>query len=304
MDFEVPEIIPDVYYRKNVNHNVYEQAVDTIESIRIFRKQRPDSKIIIRPFMGLNTRYRNPDEISTLLDTCFSPQRSWSPFAEDAERSWKKLARVRPVRKFKNIPKNTFGGIKVYPPLGFDPWPEKPAERAKVEILYRFCEKYGVPITTHCDDQGLRLISQEDSMRQTSPVRWENVLEHFPELYLNLAHFGKQYYKGRLFKQSIIWQEKIVELLIRYPHVYSDISFTGVSPDIWNEVKKLLENMKSAEAGIVSSKLLFGTDWPMSLWFSNSAASCWRTFFESDIGTVLQDKMLSENPMRFHFREK
>ena len=304
MDFEVPEIIPGVYYRQSVNHSVYDNAADTVESIRVFKKQRPASKIIIRPYMGLNTRHRSPDEISALLDTCFSPKRGWSPFAEDAERSWKKLARIKPVRKFKDIPKNTFAGIKVYPPLGFDPWPVDPVERAKVEILYRFCEKHGVPITTHCDDQGFRLIPQEDSMRQTSPARWEKALEHFPGLYLNLAHFGKQYYKGRLFKQSIIWQEKIVELLIRYPHVYSDISFTGAMPDIWIGIKKLLENMKPGEAEIVSSKLLFGTDWPMSLWFADSATASSRTFFDSDIGAVLQGKMLSENPARFHFRNK
>jgi predicted TIM-barrel fold metal-dependent hydrolase len=324
MDFEVPDSVPGVFYRRNANHNVFDQAADTVESIRVFRKQRPDSKIIIRPYMGLNTKYHSPGEISALLETCFSPKQGWSPFADDAEHSWNKLRKAKPVRQFRDIPKNTFGGIKVYPPLGFDPWPDDPGERAKVEMLYRFCERYGVPITTHCDDQGFRIITQEESMRQISPERWEMVLEQFPELYLNLAHFGKQYYKGWLFKPGIVWQEKITELLIRYPHVYSDFSFTGVSPDAWSEVTVLLENMKSREAEIVSSKLLFGTDWPLCLWLSESATACWRMFLDSaainatgaaidttgaaidTTGTdpVLQDKMLSENPMRFHFRAK
>jgi predicted TIM-barrel fold metal-dependent hydrolase len=283
-------------------HNLYDQAADTVENIRLFRKLRPESKILMRPFMGLNTRHRSPDEISTLLDTCFSPGKGWSPYGIDAERSWKKLAKAKQGRRFRDIPHNTFGGVKVYPPLGFDPWPDNPAERVKVEILYRFCEKHGVPVTTHCDDQGFRLIPQEDSMRRTSPARWEAALDRFPELYLNFAHFGKQYYKGLLFKQNIVWQEKIVELLIRYPHVYSDISFSGVSPDTWKDLQKLLETMKPREADRVSSKLLFGTDWPLSLWLSESASSCWRTFFESCPDTVLQDKMLSANPMEFHFR--
>lgn len=302
MDFEFPEIVPDVYYRRTVSHNLYEAAADTLEGIRRFRQSRPDSRLIIRPSMGINPQQRTGAELSALLETCFSPQSGWSPSAKKATEWWKKLAKAKPVADFRHIPANSFSGIKVYPPLSFDPWAHNGTQREKLQFFYGFCEKHGVPLVTHCDDQGFRLIPQEVSARFTGPARWEKVLERFPNLYLNFAHFGKQYSKGILSKQRTAWRDKILELLVRYPNAYADLSFIGVAPEAWKEYAALLETLPRNEAEIAGNKLLFGTDWPLSLWLTESALSYWHGFAASGTGEAFRHRLLSENPARFHFR--
>ena len=65
---------------------------------------------------------------------------------------------------------NFFAGIKVYPPMGFDPWPEAGLERDKVEILYQYCCKKNIPITAHCSEIGFNLDNNADTY--TSPKKW------------------------------------------------------------------------------------------------------------------------------------
>lgn len=72
---------------------------------------------------------------------------------------------------------NFFAGIKVYPPLGFDPWPEDdPEELAKVKLLYEYCSAKRIPVTSHCNSGGFVVTDKKLSKKITSPERWERVL--------------------------------------------------------------------------------------------------------------------------------
>ena len=75
-----------------------------------------------------------------------------------------------------NDSERVFFGVKLYPPLGFDPWPQDTNELKKVRYLYSFCEKNRVPIITHCDDQGFKGINPLEAWKFTDPASWKTVL--------------------------------------------------------------------------------------------------------------------------------
>ena len=116
-----------------------------------------------------------------------------------------------------SVEKSPFAGIKLYPPMGFDPWPDDEAEREKVEILYSFCEKKKIPIITHCDDGGFRVLSLENSWRQTSPSRYRPALEKYPGLMIDFAHLGNQYSMPLRMTPVTEWRDQIFSLMAEYP---------------------------------------------------------------------------------------
>ena len=137
-----------------------------------------------------------------------------------------------------------FGGVKLYPSLGY-----LPSHPVLLE-MYGICEKKMIPVTVHCgtgsvhssrrfhkDIPGLRY----DQDNPTAPARltgqtkwflskqayadyfnhpenWRPVLERYPELRLNIAHFGctvewEKYMKN----QDNTWPSRIIDLIYRYP---------------------------------------------------------------------------------------
>lgn len=301
MDFELPNLIPDVYYSRQAVHNVFTQAADTFEGIRLFRLERPDSNILIHPYLGINPQYCSAEQIMSTLETYFGSQSGWSPYGDDIVKAWKTRRQGKP---FSKLPQNAFAGIKLYPPLGFDPWSDDSQEREKLSLLYAFCQEKGIPLVTHCDDQGFRTIALKESFVKTSPARWESVLERYPELYVNIAHFGKQYYRGYQYKSIISWQEKILDLIARYPNVYSDLSFDGVDGTIWKSTADMISHMSQSKADVISKKILFGTDFPLCLSKIESVFLYWQYFAQAPICDELKNAWVSANPQCFHFRQR
>lgn len=171
-----------------------------------------------------------------------------------------------------------FSGIKMYPPLGYYPFDER------LDKVYEYAQEKKIPITTHCSRGGVyyrgkitsdMTIHPKTGKRipyngdnsvfcqvYTDPANYEYVLEKFPNLVLNFAHFGgyREWYKflsNSRPPESISWLEKIVELIKHYPAVYSDISYTMYSPDMYPQLKTLMQ-----DEGI-NSKILFGSDFYM-----------------------------------------
>lgn len=137
---------------------------------------------------------------------------------------------------------NFFAGIKVYPPLGFDPWPEEdPEELAKVKLLYEYCSAKRIPITAHCNSGGYVVITKKLSQKFTSPDRWERVLNNYPDLILNLAHFGKENKKLMLFPVER-WTRKIIKMIARFDHLYVDFSFNGLDKDYYRDLRRYIDH--------------------------------------------------------------
>lgn len=179
------------------------------------------------------------------------------------------------VKKY--VEEKGFAGIKMYPPLGYYPFDKRLNE------VYAYAEKYQVPITVHCSRGGIfykgeitdamlihpkthKYIKDEKNKfftdTYTDPDNYNYVLEQFPNLKINLAHFGgfdewQKYLGNTMDEEKITWYEKIIALIRKYPNVYTDISYTMFNPDLFNLLKLTLEDET------LKNRILYGSDFYM-----------------------------------------
>lgn len=298
MDFDLKSS-ENAYY-PSPKHDIVKHANEILDGINQFKNENPNSKVEVLPFFGINPLNYEEDYIAQVLENCFATEKE-------------KPEKFHLSEKFhlntKSSAKTKFAGIKLYPPMGFDPFPSDKTLMAKNEILFDFCEKNAIPIVTHCDDQGFRMVPLNYSFEYTSPERWLKVLEKHPNLYLDFAHFGTQYYHGMIEKlkhHELSWRDMILFAMKEYPHVYSDLSFGGVDTDMWEEVTSVVQKARDEEKEIYSKRLLYGTDWPLSLSKIQSVLAYWTGFengFSSAATTELADRILSKNPETFLHQE-
>jgi len=90
------------------------------------------------------------------------------------------------------------------------------------------------------------------------PKAWRKVLEKYPNLKLCLAHFGNVEWTIGLESE---WIQEIISLINTYPNVYVDFSCHNIEKNGAN-FKKYIEDKKNEK---VLQKILFGTDWYMTL---------------------------------------
>ena len=167
---------------------------------------------------------------------------------------------------------NPFFGVKLYPALGYDPsdyrlWP-----------IYEACEKKRIPILTHCGGEVISTaktkfdiyigelkveIKAKDrkgiAYELNNPERWKSVLKKFPDLKLNLAHFGGSEtwkrpspveYKGQKRK------EVIFDYMRTYKNVYADFSYNLSEINLTKNLREVLSTHSD-----ILDKSLFGTDY-------------------------------------------
>lgn len=121
-----------------------------------------------------------------------------------------------------------FCGIKLYAPIGFSPTDPVLMGTNVQEGIYNLCEENKIPITVHCSDSGFACFSRDvringyikngkelieyknqiltfntktisnhsgDAIKERAnklnhPSIWRKVLEKYPDLFINFAHFG------------------------------------------------------------------------------------------------------------------
>lgn len=197
---------------------------------------------------------------------------------------------VQLVRHY--IENEKYAGIKLYPSLGFFPDDERLKE------VYAYAEAHGIPVTTHCipknqnyyrgkishaDREKARIIqdqageqgagNKDFAQYYNHPYWWSRVLEQFPRLKLNLAHFGgkdewNKYLDepplkkesesgGYPFRQNWFYQiRKLIENEA-WPNVYADISFTVFDARLYPLLKTMIAFEKTRDY------ILFGSDFYM-----------------------------------------
>jgi len=174
-----------------------------------------------------------------------------------------------------------FAGIKLYPPLGFDPNPGGSTEhihensrKKRVWYLYKFCEDRQIPITVHTSDGGFQIMEEHLHFKFTSPERWLGVLVNFPKLRINFAHNGVQ--SAIMNNGEHAWKKILFEQIIcarntkgewAYPNAYSDVSDllnTAKAYQQWEEGMAAL-NLDKAQWEHLSNRLLFGSDFMINL---------------------------------------
>jgi predicted TIM-barrel fold metal-dependent hydrolase len=208
-----------------------------------------------------------------------------------------------------------FTGIKIYPPLGYYPFDERLSE------VYAYAEKNQIPITTHCARGGIfykgsitgqmlrhprtgRIIPAQANKYftdvYTDPDNYEWVLQEFPGLKINLAHFGgheewRKYLGYDLDGEGATWYGKILRLIKQYPGVYTDISYTAARPELMNLLKVTLGDFE------VRQKVLFGSDFYMVEQETSERALL--TDIRAGIGEFNFQQIATVNPMRFLQRQ-
>lgn len=223
-----------------------------------------------------------------------------------------------------------FAGVKLYCPCGYSPTDPLlfGPEGAKGGI-YAFCEENGIPVTAHNSDGGFATLSKsvfinghihfngqiihlpnerlifknsilekdavyERAVTLNHPLIWEKVVEKYPGLILNLAHFGG----GEQLNAALdhpgdlnFWSNKIIDLMKdpRYK-VYTDIS-------CYSDFNVLRKFASSSVYQEIKRKTLYGSDFILLLLFENDFENNvhqFREIFGSDF-----DIIAGSNPEEF-----
>lgn len=174
------------------------------------------------------------------------------------------------------VEKHGFLGVKLYPPMGYRatgnaltldergaPYGSRRGGSYDKALasLYQYCVDEDVPITAHTTNGGAQ--SHHGFGANSNPIYWETVLQDFPNLRLNFAHFGGYWH---LAHRTRGWTTKIVELMNEYPNVYADTSFHLVfNPLQKSRYKRYFANLKKLyrTESAVRDSIMYGSDWHM-----------------------------------------
>ncbi len=295
IDFYYPSTFNNIFYHIPPRKPLEEQAIDLLNGIRSYYQNKLDADLqpvatgqdhklfAIHPFLGINTRnYADTKQLNDMLDRYFAKYQENKTAANESLENQEIF----------------FSGIKVYPPLGFNPWPDAPHERSeltKVEHLYDYCISKGIPITTHCQEMGIDIDARAREL--VNPIRWEKVLDQprYHGLKLNLAHFGQQDY---WFFPKRKWEKRIIKLINDHPNVYTDIAFRGFTMNYYRDLAELI--YKHPRLG---ERVLFGSDFLISLIEQKSYNHYLAVAAQSykKIDPDLMHRICSINPQQFIF---
>ncbi len=275
MDFGLKGIEEDakIHYGKPSEKPVVEQVIDVFNAIRKYRKANSSPKLCkkypsikpgtsrifeIYPFLGLNTKNYDKPHIEGMLKKYFGEYKGLR------EEFLKNLGQFN--GNIESLQGYFFAGIKVYPPLGFDPWPTAVKEHEKVESLYSYCCEKDLPITAHGSKGGFVVVKKGELKKLTSISKWEQVLSKYPDLKLNLAHFPMQ--------EKILWiipdprhrrLKAMLRLVLENKNVYVDFSNRATSDHYYKSLKNLLDGLITTQKTKLTDHILFGSDYTVNL---------------------------------------
>ncbi len=199
-----------------------------------------------------------------------------------------------------------FIGVKVYNTLGYRPLGNAAVDEKRRWIfqrdgrkrylgftgeqfdqvlleLYEFCEREEVPITAHCVSNGIEAYPGA-SFDFADPKFWRPVLDRFPRLHLNLAHFGWAEPEGYVSRKrgrsarrigaeaggagkeneqgTGNWVGEICRMMEKYEFLFADVAHHMIMTD--GDIPKFQESYRAMLAdfpGVIPARLLYGIDW-------------------------------------------
>lgn len=297
---QVIDVLNGIYFYYNYDIIIHPSKPEKFKLIPTVQKK--ENKLFeIYPFLGLNTQNYTLPEIAEMFDKYFNGYEYDTSPSERKTKLFRKAGTARVdledmiFRRKENSDKDfysyLFAGIKLYPPLGFDPWPEDdPVELEKVRFLYSESIRKKLPLTVHCSDGGF--ITSPNANFLTDPsAKWKKVLERteYRELKINFAHAGNQ----KNGKNE--WQDTILKYIAKNKNIYTDCScFTPQISD-YEKVNKIMNEA-------TESNILFGTDFIINLIWSDSYNQYLNNFIENPFLDARQkDLICCINPERFLF---
>jgi predicted TIM-barrel fold metal-dependent hydrolase len=303
--------------------DVYKYYLDEFSISNIIKKKDVLITALMMDLeMGWGCSLKKPisaqiDELKLLADEFpILPFLACDPRRADEDKNDKNLYSLF-AKAFSNTKGVPFFGIKIYPAMGYDP------SDYRLLPIYEYCERYKIPVLSHHGGEAVstgrsdKLIVYDINGKQTTisaknrkemayilndPQRWASVLEKFPNLKLNLAHFGgTQAWQipknAKEDKQKR--KETIFEFMKKYPNVFADFSFQLVDEKISRNLREVL----SIEE-YIRNKTLFGTDY----WVVNPQGDLYneqKKFFEildqNFLKLDLKELLAFNNPCRYLF---
>ncbi|MCK4824656.1 amidohydrolase family protein, partial [bacterium] len=297
MDFGYKDIKdnPNTYYNELSKKPIVEQVVDVFNGIKKYRNARPNGILEIYPFLGLNTKYYDIDRIKTMLDKYFD---NYKVSRQDLNNNMGEFD-----GDIDHLGSNFFAGIKVYPPLGFDPWPDDEEQRKKVKYLYDYCCQKGIPITTHGSEGGFVVVPKKEQKAYTAISKWDTVLgeKKYSKLKLNLAHFP--------IREKLLWifpkkkrLRKILDLVLKYDNVYVDFSCRALNDDYYVALRDLINQSSNQLKTRLKKRILFGSDFTINLMSIESYNGYLEIFSRIDsFDPAEKDGFCNANPEQFLF---
>jgi hypothetical protein len=315
---------PNINY-KFIPKSVVPQTLDTFNGIAEYMGKSSNNglkKMRPLPFMGLNTQRChlngqgvipdvNDTNLNDLLDKYFNADTTKknvypgnTKFANISGNCGQFNGELEPSDPTDLT--NYFAGIKLYPGLGFDPWPiGNSVEMAKVEYLYQTCADRQIPITVHCSDGGYKIGDIKQAEDRTHPRKWAPVLAKYEKLKINLAHFGASKgiidYANNLGKNAGIqsptgsWTATIAALIAQYDNAYTDISYAGNYDGVYAALAKIFGNKDKLE-----KKIMYGSDFSINLLDSGGYAEYVNKFLnDTKLSADQKIKMCNANPDTF-----
>jgi hypothetical protein len=265
------------------------QVVDVFNAIRKYRNTAysPDlatkfpfledgtaRMLEIYPFLGLNTEHYDVPHLEVMLEKYFH------------DYHLKRADLAANAGKFdgdiEHLKSNSFAGIKVYPPLGFDPWPDNPAlyrpplsvEEAlnRVKYLYEYCSRKRIPITCHGSKGGFVAASRNELKDFTDIAKWEKALASYPSLKVNIAHFPANSKRLGIFPPVERDRLNAMMALVRkYDNVYVDFAMRATSDKYYRQLRIIIESIwdKNFKQKL-TERILFGSDFSINLFSIDS----------------------------------
>lgn len=205
-----------------------------------------------------------------------------------------------------NLAPDKFRGIKIYPNLGYRP------DHPNLMEVYKICAAGGFPVITHCSPGGIWEYGLPRKTRReySSPAAYLTILEkkQYRNLKLCLAHFGgAEEWAKQLNRKTtdedpdMPWVRTIYEMITsgKYPHLYTDISYTVFTPRIQGLYIDLIDYLKvMLSHPLVRTHVLFGSDYYMVTQERMSEKEV-SVMLRSRLGEELYKQIAYTNPREF-----
>lgn len=288
---QISDLFKSINYYYSKDLEIVNKDGITKFNIKDYTGDKGSKLFEIYPFMGLNTKNYTYNQIEEMLNKYFADFSKKNTPEERWNLLYDKMGEFSGDLDNPKDCKNIFAGIKLYPPLGFEPWPEDKKEKNKVELLYRTCIEKNIPLTVHCATGGFDV--DKKSKFITDPGnQWAAVLNAYPELKINFAHFGLGSNK---------WQETLINYMNREgSKVYSDISYLTREDKYYKKIGKLV---KSSIGNRLKYRLLFGSDFLINLFHVDSYNYYLKLFSKTKhIDKGIKIRLSNKNSEDFLFR--
>lgn len=168
---------------------------------------------------------------------------------------------------------NGFAGIKLYPPMGFAALDNTHLRSVSEDYaatveqnlrqVYEYCERYDVPIMAHCTATNSTPTAERAGTYRAD--NWRAVIEQYPDLRINLAHFGGvEDFVSRFGKGEANPEQAAIGELMEAGQVWSDIAHeSGVDSASFRANLAAALSDYADQYPNAPKRLLYGSDWIM-----------------------------------------